>query len=175
MAEEYAEHRVRFVFVYTREAHPGDDYPHHTSMEQKLRHARDMVAYWKFKRSMLVDDLEGTLHHAYGRLPNMTHIVNAGGNIIYRANWTDPRSIRIALDQIRFERDQRRAKKRMTPYYMEWQPSRHNESLAFMEGLVMVGPKAIEEYIAATAHSEGEAAADILRNWWKKKQAEAGN
>lgn len=165
MAKEFAEHGVRFLFVYTREAHPGETYPCHKSVEQKISHARDMVRYWKIERAMLVDDLEGTLHHAYGRLPNMTYIVNAAGNILYRANWTDPRSIRMALEQILFERGERRAKKRTTPYYIEWMPQRHNDQIAFMEGLVMVGPQAIEDYINATVHMDGEAAANVLLKW----------
>ncbi len=40
LAAEYAPRGYRFVFVYTREAHPGEHYPHHTSVEQKLAHAR---------------------------------------------------------------------------------------------------------------------------------------
>jgi hypothetical protein len=38
--EDFAD-RVQFVSVYVREAHPGENYPHHTSEEQKMRHARD--------------------------------------------------------------------------------------------------------------------------------------
>lgn len=35
--------RLQFVFVYVREAHPGENYPHHTSYDQKMRQARDWV------------------------------------------------------------------------------------------------------------------------------------
>ena len=65
-----------------------------------------------FARPMLVDELEeGRVHHAYGRLPNMTYIINPGGTIIHRAAWTDPRTIGLALEQALFERRERRAKK----------------------------------------------------------------
>ncbi len=40
MAEEYAGRGVQFLFVYVREAHPGEHYPHHDSFERKLAHAR---------------------------------------------------------------------------------------------------------------------------------------
>jgi len=171
MAEEFSSHGVTFVFVYTREAHPGDRYPCHTSMEQKLAHARDMVARWQMRRPMLVDDLEGTVHHAYGTLPNMTYIVNAGGSILYRASWTDSRSIRVALEQIVYERGQRRAGVRMTPYYVEWLPQRVNDRLEFMEGLLRDGGRrAVEEFIAAVVHNGGDAAARPLRDWWVKKK-----
>lgn len=166
MAEEFAEHSVSFVFVYTREAHPGDRYPAHTSFEQKLAHAWAMVARWGMKRAMLVDDLEGIVHHAYGRLPNMTYLVKTDGTILYRASWTDPRTLRIALEQILYERGLRRSQKRMTPYYLEWMPLREAERIPFLEGLREVGPRAVEEYIAATQHEYGEATAKVLRAWW---------
>jgi hypothetical protein len=171
MAQEFAPDGVSFVFVYTREAHPGDKYPCHASFEQKLAHARDMVARWGIKRPMLVDDLEGTVHHAYGRLPNMTYIVNAGGAILYRASWTDPRTIRMALEELVYERGRRREGKRLSPYYVEWLPQRVNDRQPFMEGLLKdVGPRAVEEFIAAVAHTQGEAAAKPMREWWAKKQ-----
>ena len=171
MAQEFAEHGIGFAFIYTREAHPGEKFPHHTSMEQKLAHAQAMVDRWQIKRAMLVDDLAGSLHQAYGRLPNMSYIVNAGGSILYRASWTDARSIRGALEQILFEREQRRAGTRTTPYYVEWQPQRVNDRQTFMEGLLNdVGPKAVEDFIAAQAHNGGDAAAGPLRAWWAEKQ-----
>ena len=36
MAEEYGPKGFSFVFLYTREAHPGENYPAHRSMEQKV-------------------------------------------------------------------------------------------------------------------------------------------
>ena len=33
---------VQFFFIYTREIHPGERYPHHTSFEQKLAAAREL-------------------------------------------------------------------------------------------------------------------------------------
>jgi hypothetical protein len=34
LEKDYAD-RVHFLFIYTREAHPGELIPHHTSFEQK--------------------------------------------------------------------------------------------------------------------------------------------
>lgn len=75
-----------------------------------------MVERWKIERPMLVDDLAGTLHRAYGSLPNMTYIVSTAGTVMYRASWTDARSIRLALDEIIYERALRRAGTRITPF-----------------------------------------------------------
>lgn len=174
MAEALAPDGIRFVFIYAREAHPSDRYPGHRSFEQKLEHARAMVGALDLKRPMLVDDLTGTLHQAYGRLPNMAYIVKPGGRIYYRASWTDPRSLRAAIDELSFERDERRGRRRTMPFYLEWMPHRSNERAPFLEGLAEVGPRAVEEYIAATAHLDGEAAAKPLRDWWaERKDAKA--
>ena len=176
MAEDYAHHGVSFAFLYTREAHPGDKYPHHTSFEQKLAHARDMVSLWGIRRKVLVDDLDGAVHCAYGTLPNMTYIVGAGGRILYRADWTDPRTIGIALSQLVYERKHRRAGTRMTPYYQEWQPRQVNDRMLFMEGLLRdVGRSAVEDFIAAVAHSQGDKAASVLRaRWGSRRPSEPG-
>ena len=170
MADELAEHECRFVFVYAREAHPSDRFPAHTSMEQKLEHARAMVERLGMKRPMLVDDLEGTVHRAYGCLPNMTYLVKPGGTIVYRASWTDPTTIRIALERILFERGERRARRRVTPYYLEWQPQRSNDRIAFVEGLLEAGERAVVEYLDAVERTEGEAAARPLKEWWNRKR-----
>ena len=129
-----------------------------------------MVADWHIERSMLVDDIEGTVHHAYGTLPNMTYILDTGGTILYRASWTDERTIRMALDQILFERTERRSGTRITPYYVEWQPQRTNDREAFVNGLLKIGDRAVEEFIAAVAHTSGEAAVKPMREWWAKIQ-----
>jgi hypothetical protein len=172
MAEEFAPPDFRFLFVYAREAHPSDRFPAHTSLEGKLGHARRMRERLQMKRPMLVDDLEGTVHHAYGRLPNMTYILKPGGTIVYRASWTDPTTIRLALERILFERDERRAQRRTTPYYLEWQPQRSNDRIAFVQGLLEIGERAVEEYIAAVENTEGEAGARRLKDWWHRRKSE---
>lgn len=174
MVADFAEHDCQFVFAYTREAHPSDRYPGHDTLEQKLDHARAMATTLGFERAMLVDDLEGTVHHAYGRLPNMTYIVNAAGTIVYRAAWTDPRTIRGALEQILFERGERRDKRRITPYYMEWLPQRPNDDVRFVEDLFELGgARPVDEFIAAMENVEGPANTKRIKDWWTEQQAKA--
>ena len=124
-----------------------------------------MTRRWGIDRPMLVDSLEGDVHRAYGTLPNMTYIMAAGGNIIYRAAWTDERTIRMALDQVLHERKARRDGTRLTPYFLEWLPQRVNIRESFVDGLVQIGDRAVDEFIAAVEHTEGTAAADLLRRW----------
>lgn len=155
---------MQFIFLYTREAHPGDNKLHHSSMEQKLQHARDFVEMWGIERPMYVDDIDGPVHRAYGQLPNMTWIINSAGQIVYKADWTDHRTVRAAVEQLIAERDLRRARTRITPYYIEWQPNRENPVVEFVAGLYDVpGERAVEEFIAAHRQTNGEQAAAMVQ------------
>lgn len=157
------------VFVYTREAHPGEARGAHRSPSDKLGAARDMVAQWTMSRRMLVDDLEGTVHRAYGCLPNMTYVVARRGTVAYRASWTDARTVELALDQLAMERDERREGHRLLPYYAEWQPAKIANRAPFLRGLLENGgPRAVEEFIEAIAGGVSEGEAEPMRKWWAK-------
>lgn len=160
---------MSFVFLYTREAHPGERYPHLSSLEQKLRHARDMVQRDSLRRPMLVDDLDGTLHRAYGTLPNMTYIVGGGGKVLYRASWTDAVNIELVLGQIARARQQRGEGADHRPYFVEWQPDVVADRLRFVQVLLeTAGPRAVTEFIDAVEHTMSTGVARPLRQWWQE-------
>ena len=48
-------------------------------------------------RPVLVADLEGTGHEAYGALPNMVYVIDPDGKIVYRCDWAFPKRIRRVL------------------------------------------------------------------------------
>jgi hypothetical protein len=170
MAERFAAAGVKFVFVYTREAHPGERYPHLTSIDQKVRHAREMVAAKGIRRPMLVDDLEGSVHHAYGRLPNMSYVI-AAGRVHYRSSWTDPAAIEMVLERLVGARQRRREGTDHRPYYAEWEPMIPADRVEFCRLLLRdVGPTAVREFIDAMEHSMGEGVARGMRAWWNEAQ-----
>ena len=47
-----------------------------------------------------MDDLTGTVHRAYGEMPNMVYIVDKQGKIVYKAMWTDHFEIEPALENL---------------------------------------------------------------------------
>jgi hypothetical protein len=65
---------VGSLFVYTHEEHPGEHYPHLTSIEQKVRHAKALRDVLGVKRPILFASLGGFCHLAYGSMPNMSWI-----------------------------------------------------------------------------------------------------
>ena len=69
IAERWSGQGVGSIFLYTHEAPPGEHWPHLTSFEQKLRHARALRDELGVTRPILVDALDGSCHRAYGGMP----------------------------------------------------------------------------------------------------------
>jgi hypothetical protein len=146
IAERYAEKGVGSIFLYTHEAHPGENYPHLTSMEQKFRHAHDLRDRLGVTRPILVDGLDGACHRAYGSMPNMTWIFNKAGVPIYKSDWSDAHSVENAIIYFLQVLDRRRSGERMAPFHVERLDYRIQDREAFYGGLERNGPKAVEEF-----------------------------
>jgi hypothetical protein len=149
MAREFAAHGVGFVFVYTREAHPGECFPAHRTLEQKIEHARAFRDRFGIERPILVDDLGGTGHRLYGELPNMTYLVSRSGQILFRSDWTDPPTIEHALRYVVASRERRREGLRLKPFYTEMLGYRWSDQDAFNAGLEIAGPQAVADFASA--------------------------
>ena len=149
MAREFASKGVEFVFLYTREAHPGENYPSHRSFEQKLAHARAFKAEFKVERPILVDDLVGTAHKLYGSLPNMTYLISRGGRVLFRADWTDPPTIEYAINYVLNSRARRREGLRLAPFYAELVGYRWNDPGKVQERLARAGRQAVDDFARA--------------------------
>jgi Iodothyronine deiodinase len=91
--ERYRSRGFEFFIVYVREAHPGENFPHHVSFEQKIAQARKLQELERVKIPILLDDLEGTVHRAYGLLPNMVCLIDRDGIVVYKSDWTDAHEI----------------------------------------------------------------------------------
>lgn len=96
---------VQFLLIYVREAHPGERLGPHRSMKEKLAAARLVKPRYGEHRKVLVDNLEGDFHSAYGSMPNVIYIIRADGTVHYRSNWAAPQLVRDALrDRVNFHR-----------------------------------------------------------------------
>jgi len=152
MAREYASKGFNFVFVYVREAHPGENYGAHQSMEQKLAHAQAFRELRKIERPILVDDLVGTGHKLYGELPNMTYLIGRGGRVLFRSDWTDPPTIELFLNYLLNVRARRSEGQRLTAFYAEFAGFRQNDRAEFMEGLKLAGQQAVDDFARMIQH-----------------------
>jgi hypothetical protein len=139
-------------------------------MAQKLEHARLLQTRWSVRRAILVDDLDGSVHRAYGMLPNMTYIVSSAGRIVYRAEWTDAHSIGWVLEYMRHEASEKQTTRRVAPFFSE--VLGHRKAMdyprVFLEGLLNAGgARAVEEYIDAVERRRGRSEADPMRQLWE--------
>lgn len=145
MGARYADRGVTSVFLYTREAHPGEDYPHHTSMEIKRSHAQAFQRHCNVSRRVVLDDVEGSAHQAYGLLPNMSWIIARGGLILYKAAWTDPPDLEDALAGA-LDSLSRRHTHALRPAYSERLLWRVRDEAGFRAGLERAGPQAVKDF-----------------------------
>jgi hypothetical protein len=150
LAAEFAERGFEALFIYTREAHPGEILPHHTSFAQKLAMARRFHEEQGVQRRILVDTLDGAGHKLYGALPNMTWILLRGGLIAYKAAWTDAEDVRMAMENMTRIAELRRRGGRLAPFWTERLGYRVVDQEAFNAGLARNGPKAVAEFEAFT-------------------------
>ncbi len=146
IAEQFASEGVGSIFLYTHEAHPGERYPHLTSMEQKLRHARALRDELGVSRPIYVDSLDGACHRAYGSNPNMSWIFDRRGVVHYKSDWTDARSIERAVEYFLEVFTRRRQGERLAPFHVERLDYRDHDRQAFFRGLERSGPKAVREF-----------------------------
>lgn len=146
LADEFADQKVGSLFLYTNEAHPGEFYPHLTSMAQKTEHAKAMESVYGVTRPILLDGLDGACHRAFGSMPNMTWIFNRAAVPVYKSNWTDVNSVRNALDYYLEMLQRRRGGKKLVPFQVERVDYRESDRDGFYEGLARSGPKAVREF-----------------------------
>ena len=143
LADRHSE-AVSSAFLYTREAHPAEHHRHHQSMEDKRANARAFRDQFAVRRPILLDDLEGSAHRAYGILPNMTWIIAPGGLVLYKAAWTNAADIDEALRSSLAGLDRRR--EGAMPYYSERLAWRVRDDAAFRTGLERNGPQAVTDF-----------------------------
>ena len=146
LADKYAEKGIGSIFLYTHETHPGENYPHLTSMEQKYKHARDLRDVIGISRPIFVDALDGACHREYGSMPNMSWIFGRNGSPVYKGDWTDVTSIEKSLEYLLNVTQRRRDGERLAGFHVERLDYRPQDREGFYKGLERNGPKAVREF-----------------------------
>jgi len=92
---------VRFVFVNTREAHPGEQIPQPKTFDEKWAHAQTVQDHHGFSFEVAVDDIDGQLHRHLSPKPNSAYLLLPDGTIAYRAHWAnDDAALTDAIDAV---------------------------------------------------------------------------
>jgi hypothetical protein len=80
---------VDFVVVNVREAHPGATVRQPQRADEKLRNACALADHHGFGFPVAVDDLDGSVHRAFGTRPSSAYVIDAAGTILFRAHWSN--------------------------------------------------------------------------------------
>ena len=146
-AERLAEHDVGSIFLYTHEAHPGENYPEHKTMADKIRAAQGLRNHYGVNRPIYLDDIAGDLHIQYGGLANMTWIFNKSGVALYRSRWTDAPSSENAVEYYLDVQQRRRNREKLAPFMVERIDYRDVNREKRLEGLAAAGQKAVDDWV----------------------------
>jgi hypothetical protein len=152
-SQKYCSKGFEFFIVYVRKAHPGENFPHHTSFEEKLTHARKLRELEKVSLPILVDDIEGSTHKAYGLLSNMVYLIDRDGMIVYKSDWTDAHELEGMCDSLVRLEDMRARQvpiiRQAISERLHWIPMdpKHRERIYRRSG-----EKAIRDYFNARGH-----------------------
>jgi hypothetical protein len=134
------------VFIHTREAHPGENVPHHDSFERKLASAALLAEETGIGRDILVDDLTGIVHRAYGLMPNMTWVIDRGGRVAYKANWTSAANVEAFLTRFLAASGGHSAGTTPVMYETQQAEFRYPDRQRFIQHLLRNGPRAVTEF-----------------------------
>jgi peroxiredoxin len=106
--EQFRGDDVEFLFVYVREAHPGEQVPAHRSADAKARAATLLRNEEKVDMPIVVDSIGGNIHRRYSRLPNPSFLIDRSGRVAFRSMWSNAKELAAALDELRELQRERR-------------------------------------------------------------------
>jgi alkyl hydroperoxide reductase subunit AhpC len=98
---------VEFLFVYVREAHPGEEIGPHKSMADKVRAAELLRDEEDIQMPIIVDDLHGRIHRKYGKAPNPTYLIDRSGRIAFRMLNTNATVLGEAIEELLDRQEER--------------------------------------------------------------------
>jgi hypothetical protein len=120
--------------------------PNHDSFERKLSCARMLREDTGIGRDILVDDLAGTAHRGYGLMPNMTWVIDRGGRVAYKANWTSAANVEAFLGRYLAARRDHPPGTAPVMYETQQVEFRYTDRGRFAAHLMRNGPRAAEEF-----------------------------
>jgi hypothetical protein len=91
---------IEFLFIYVREAHPGEIIPAHSSMREKTEAARLLRDEEDMHMPVLVDDLRGSVHRRYSKLPNPAFLIDKSGRVAFLSLWSKPEGLGRAIQEL---------------------------------------------------------------------------
>jgi peroxiredoxin len=149
---EFESRGVSFFLLYTRESHPAEHCPSHTSWEQKLTCASDLRRLENVRFPILIDSLDGKIHRSYGTWPNALFVIHKDGRLIFRSNMANDREFRQFLEDL-LAADQAAVEGRVLHLQYSERVILHEADQATHRRVYeRAGPKAFEDYWTKRPH-----------------------
>ena len=82
-----------------RQAHLGERRGAYRSFEQKLTDAREFQREEGIGWPVLADDLDATVHRAYGGMSDPVYLIDAAGRVAFYGMWIDGPRLKQAIDE----------------------------------------------------------------------------
>jgi hypothetical protein len=92
--------QVRFVEVEIRQAHPGPEVPPYVHFDDKVKDAQQYQREHEIPWTVLVDDLQGTVHQAYNGLADPTFLIDAEGRVAFVNALTHAPTLHRAIETL---------------------------------------------------------------------------
>jgi peroxiredoxin len=146
--KEFEPRGVAFFLLYTRESHPGENYPAHQSLEQKIAYARDLQRLEDVEIPVIVDHLDGRIHRAYGVWPNALFVIHKDGRLVFRSNMANHCELRQYLEDLLAAENAAAEGKVLHLQYSERVVPHEADQATHRRVYERAGPKAFEDYWA---------------------------
>jgi hypothetical protein len=92
--------RVRFIDVLIRQEHPGERRGPYRTYEEKVQSAREYEREEGIGWTVLVDDLAGTVHEAYGGAAAPLYLIDATGRVAFYGVLAHAPTLKRAIDEL---------------------------------------------------------------------------
>jgi peroxiredoxin len=99
---------IEFLFVYVREAHPGERVPAHRSAAAKVQAAALLRDEEQLRMPIVVDEVNGPIHRKYSKLPSPAFLIDRSGRVAFRSMWTNPQELSSAIEELLEQQRERR-------------------------------------------------------------------
>ncbi len=95
---------VEFLYLYTREGHPGTKIGPHGTIEDKRRNARRLKAEEGITFPIVIDDMVGSIQRSFvhPHFNNPVFLINRAGIITYKSAWLDASELPQVLEDQEF-------------------------------------------------------------------------
>jgi peroxiredoxin len=153
LQKEFAGKQITFFLLYTRESHPAENYGTHTSFEQKIAYARELQQLEDIRLPILVDHLDGRIHHAYGVWPNALFVIHKDGRLIFRSNMANHNELRQFLQDIVAAEKAAAVGRVLHLQYSERVIAHEADQATHRRVYQRAGQKAFEDYWAKRPHN----------------------